>query len=181
MRSVHTLCLLALVISSGLALEEDGAVVTRVTDGDTIAVQRRDGTISTVRLLCIDTPESRDNSHGVATESGKHASASMRELAPVGTVVRLWTARPAFEMDRYNRVLAVVLRGPNGTESLNQEQIRRGWSPYWRKYGDLSADQAMHARFLAAQEEAETARTGAWSLDPEYMRNKSNERTAPKP
>ena len=179
--SVRTLCLLVLAIATILALEDEGGVITRVTDGDTVTVQRRDGTSITIRLLSIDTPESRDNSHGAATESGKRASASMRELAPVGTAVRLWTSRTSFEMDRYHRVLAVVLIGPNGTESLNAHQIRRGWSPYWRKYGDLSADATMHAIFLKAHEEAEASRSGAWSLDPEYMRNKTNERTAPKP
>jgi endonuclease YncB( thermonuclease family) len=63
-------------------------------------------------------------------------------------------------------------------QNVNLAIIRAGWSPYWRKYGP-SPDE-MHKAYLQAQEEAETAKAGAWATVPQWMKDKANETTAPK-
>ncbi len=64
-----------LLLAACLALAvEVPATVKHVTDGDTIAATLADGSEVKVRLLYIDTPESKGNSHGEATAEGKAAA-----------------------------------------------------------------------------------------------------------
>ena len=52
------------VRQAGDAIEPEVAVVvTDVTDGDTLTVQRADGTTETLRLLGIDAPEQASGGH----------------------------------------------------------------------------------------------------------------------
>lgn len=187
MRFSALLCLVALAASA-----EVPATVTHVADGDTIAVTLADGTETKVRLLWVDTPESKDNSHGEAMPEGKAAAAFLRDRLPAGTKVTLWSHHKGLESDRYGRVLAVVWKhelaiigaGNNPGEpteiktNTNLEIIRAGWSPYWRKYGGAPAPLA--SAFTDAQDAAKEANAGAWGTAPDYMRDKANETTAPK-
>lgn len=89
---------------------EPNAVVTRVIDGDTIAV-RTGGVEEHVRLIGIDTPESVKR--GTEVECfGKEASAHTAELLPEGTPVVL--ERDVEVRDRYDRLLAYVYRASDG-------------------------------------------------------------------
>jgi hypothetical protein len=76
-------CLILAVLACGLAAVEVPAEVVSVTDGDTIVVTVA-GTEERVRLLYLDTPESRGNSHGAATPEGKLASEFMDLQAGYG-------------------------------------------------------------------------------------------------
>jgi len=135
---------LLLLCTIAMAAVEVQATVVRVIDGDTIETES-----GRVRLLYIDTPESKGNGHGEAKAEGKAASAFLAALLPIGATVSLWSPKPVIQNDRYGRALAVVWKhevlvigaGDNqGTATdvqvnVNLAIVRAGWSPYWKKYG----------------------------------------------
>jgi micrococcal nuclease len=105
---------------SGAALE---VPVTRVVDGDTIAVTR-DGAEVRVRLIGIDTPETKKPNTPVECY-GREASARTEELLPPGTTVRL-----EYDVDRvdtYGRDLAYVYREPDGL-FVNRSLVADGFA-----------------------------------------------------
>ena len=65
----------------------DSATVTRVVDGDTIEVEMS-GRTKPIRLLSIDTPETKDPNQPVQC-LGPEATAFLARLLPTGTSVRL--------------------------------------------------------------------------------------------
>lgn len=82
-------------------------VVERVVDGDTIVLAGGER----VRLIGIDTPESKDPRKPVQCFA-EAASARTTELLPSGTAVRL--EYDVERRDRYGRTLAYVYREPDG-------------------------------------------------------------------
>lgn len=126
------------------------AVVSRVVDGDTLVVGRRER----VRLIGVDAPEvaHRDRE---AEPLGPEAAAFTRELA-AGETIALRFDDEAGLKDRYGRTLAYVTL-PDG-RLLNVEIIRAGWAeayhafPYEKK-----------AEFLAAERAACEERLGIWA------------------
>jgi endonuclease YncB( thermonuclease family) len=164
-------CMLVLAVATALYAADLATTVTRVLDGDTI-----DTPAGRVRLVGIDTPESKDNSHGAAMSEGASAAAALLVLLPAGASIRLVHPDAELPTDRYKRILAVVVMADG--RSAQEAMIGQGWTAYWRKYGDLV--EPWHGRCLAAEQTAERARAGAWATIPEWMRDKRNERTAPK-
>jgi micrococcal nuclease len=98
-------------------------VVREVVDGDTIVVRLHD-TDEKVRLLGIDTPETKDPRKPVQC-FGKEASAHTAELLPPGTEVHL--VRDVEDRDRYDRILAYVYRAQDGL-FVNLELARGGFA-----------------------------------------------------
>ena len=96
------------------------AVVQRVIDGDTVDVQRA-GEVVRVRLLNIDTPETKDPNEVVEC-LGPEATALLEELLPPGTLVGLEYDQE--RTDSYGRTLAGVFR-EDGT-LVNAEIARQG-------------------------------------------------------
>jgi micrococcal nuclease len=86
------------------------AVMVRDVDGDTI-VARVDGRLERVRLLGIDTPETKDPRKPVQCY-GHEASAHTTSLLPPGTALRV--ARDVEARDRYGRLLLYVWRARDG-------------------------------------------------------------------
>jgi micrococcal nuclease len=82
------------------------ATVIDVADGDTIVV-RVAGQRETVRLIGIDTPETKDPDEPVQC-FGPEATKATEALLPRGTAVRL--ERDAEPRDQYGRLLAYVYR-----------------------------------------------------------------------
>ena len=83
-----------------------------------------------VRLIGIDTPETRRPAHARSQCFGPEASAARRELLPPGTVVRL--ERDVEARDRYDRLLAYVFRAADGlfvNLVLARGRLRRRRSP----------------------------------------------------
>ena len=80
--------------------------VVKVIDGDTLKVRLRGIGVRSVRLIGIDTPEV----YGGTQCGGKDASERMRELAPVGSTVRLISDPSQADRDRYGRLLRYVER-----------------------------------------------------------------------
>ncbi|HEX6228278.1 MAG TPA: thermonuclease family protein [Solirubrobacterales bacterium] len=128
--------------------------VLGVVDGDTLRVRafgakrRR----YAVRILGIDTPEK----YGGLECGARRASASMGQLAPPRSRVRLLTdpGQPLF--DRYGRLLAYVFRGDR---DLGAAQLARGWARILvvgRAFSRLGI-------YRSAQKGARRAERGAWS------------------
>jgi micrococcal nuclease len=139
----------------GLPPGLDG-VVTSVTDGDTIRVRVGEGADERVRLIGIDTPETRDPRTAVEC-FGREASAQTAVLLPVGTRVRL--ERDVEPRDRYGRVLAYVWR-VDDVLHVNEALVSGGWAVPYRfppnvKYAD---------RFSALGADARRQGAGLWGV-----------------
>jgi micrococcal nuclease len=130
------------------------ATVVSVTDGDTINVRLESGGIEKVRLIGIDTPETKDP-RTVVECFGAEASAQTHALLPVGTAVRLET--DVDRRDRYGRFLAYVWRVDDGL-FVNEALVKGGWAAPDRfppnvKYAD---------RFSRLGAAAREANAGLW-------------------
>lgn len=107
-------------IGIATAASADEATVIRVVDGDTLVVDFEDQE-TTVRLLNIDTPETKDPNKPVEC-LGPEASAFLTEALPYGSTVKL-----EFDVereDRYGRTLAAVYNDDGLL--MNAEIARRG-------------------------------------------------------
>ncbi|GAW92058.1 thermonuclease family protein [Calderihabitans maritimus] len=129
------------------------AKVERVVDGDTIIVRLNKGRKERVRLIGIDTPETKHPSKGVEPY-GREATAFTRRLVE-GRWVKL--ELDVQERDRYGRLLSYVYIGDT---FVNAELVRRGYArvmtvPPNVKYADL---------FLSLEQEARRQKRGLWGL-----------------
>lgn len=127
--------------------------VARVVDGDTLTVSAAAEEL-TVRLIGIDTPETRHPGKGVECW-GPEATELMEDLA-AGTEVYLEADDSQGATDRYDRQLAYVWRA-DGT-LLNLEMITRGAGKeytYDKPYRYVRS-------FKAAQRTAQDQGLGLW-------------------
>lgn len=99
------------------------ATITAEIDGDTVKV-RLAGHVETVRLLGIDTPETKDPRKPVQC-FGHEAAQQTATLLPPGTEVRL--VRDVEARDRYGRLLAYVYRASDGL-FVNLELAEQGYA-----------------------------------------------------
>lgn len=128
--------------------------VTEVVDGDTVKVNIN-GTIETLRLIGLDTPETVDPRKEVQC-FGKEASNKGKELLN-GKKVRLEKDSTQGDKDKYGRTLAYIY-----TESgifYNKYMIEQG---YAHEYTYNSAYK-YQAEFKQAQKNAEANKVGLWS------------------
>jgi micrococcal nuclease len=148
------------------------ATVTRVVDGDTVEIRYDDGSTATVRLLGIDTPETRGGTNpaefeGVPeTEAGRacladeadEATRALETLAG-GEPVVVAVDPQSDRRDRYDRLLAyVVADGVNANERL----VERGHARVYDSTFSLSD------RFYDLEADAQDARRGVWRcIDPD--------------
>jgi endonuclease YncB( thermonuclease family) len=137
---------LSLVVTTwfNAALAEPATVLS-VGDGDTLTVNDA-GRRSTVRLACIDAPETAQSPYGA------QARTALQVLASVGSTVTI----QGNKKDRYGRTVAEILRGSN---NINLELVRRGDAFVYRRY--LSG--CDRNAYLSAEKQAESARRGVWS------------------
>jgi len=109
-------------LPEGVLIDGEMAVVVDVVDGDTIKVDRGQGTES-VRYIGIDTPETVDPNEPVQP-FGPEASAANEALVG-GRLVIL--ERDTSEVDRYGRLLRYVwVQTDDGVLSVNNELVRQG-------------------------------------------------------
>jgi endonuclease YncB( thermonuclease family) len=108
-RRVHTsralavaLALLPMAMAQAPAGASPGATVISIGDGDTIRV-RMNGKPITVRLACIDAPETAQRPHG------QQARSYLQQRLPLGSTVTLEQKTT----DRYGRLVADVFNGIN--------------------------------------------------------------------
>jgi micrococcal nuclease len=128
-----------------------GATVSRIVDGDTLAVSTGDR----VRLVQIDTPEV-----GSGECYSRAASRELSRLAPVGSQVTLEADPLLDQVDRYDRLLRYVWRGG---VNVNLELVRRGAATVWLYHGDRGR---YATQLLAAAAEARRAKRGLWGACP---------------
>jgi micrococcal nuclease len=144
------------VLERGLAAKDDtsSAKIVRVVDGDTIKVEV-EGEEKSVRLIGVDTPESRKP--GVKVECGaKQASANLERLAPVGAKAKLTYDASQDKVDHYGRLIAYVsVKG----RLLQREQIYDGWSATY-VYDGKPFEKV--DSFRRAEEVAKGAGRGVW-------------------
>jgi endonuclease YncB( thermonuclease family) len=129
-----------------LAGPAGAATVLSVGDGDTIRVS--DGNKrATIRLACIDAPETAQTPYGMASRQ------QLQALAPVGAVVSIQTKTT----DRYGRTVAEIFR--NG-RSVNQAMVSTGEAfVYWQYIS--GCDRNTYARL---EQQAKSQRLGVWAV-----------------
>jgi micrococcal nuclease len=124
------------------------ATVLSVGDGDTIRVKSADGKNLTVRLACIDAPESAQAPYGQASAN------RLKQLLPVGTSVSLRIA----DTDRYGRSVAKIYR--DGL-SINVALVQEGHAAVYSQY--LGACPELREKLMKAEASAKTRRIGFWA------------------
>jgi len=149
------------------------ARITSVVDGDTVRVKATSGRFYTVRLIGIDTPETKRPGVGVEC-GGKQATDRMLKLAFTapkdsdgdgladqrgGTGRAVWVRTDSTQdtYDRYGRLLAYVTTR-TGSKNLALEQVRAGWAKvyvYERRF-------AQYDRFASSQRTARVRDRGVW-------------------
>lgn len=144
-RQLSTLMLLGLV-STTWATPVGAAQVISVGDGDTLTVMDA-GLRVTVRLACIDAPETAQKPWGMEARS------ALQALTPVGSTVSLRGSTK----DRYGRTVAEVI---GGGSNVNLALVREGRAFVYRQY--LSG--CDRSAYLGAEGQAEKSRRGVWSI-----------------
>ena len=131
------------------------ARVVRVIDGDTLKVRLTTGQTATVRLIGIDTPETRKPGTPVEC-GGRDATARMKKLAMrngAGRAVTLTTDPTQDAVDRFGRLLAYV---NGGGVDFGRTMISSGWAKtyvYEREFARVTT-------YRRAQASARAARRG---------------------
>ena len=129
-------------------------IITSVVDGDTVHV-RVGRSVETVRLIGIDTPETKDPRRPVGCY-GPEASARTKELLPKGTHVKI--VADAEARDAYGRLLAYVTRADDGL-FVNLALAAEGFAEVLT----IAPNTAHADEFRAAVDTARTAGLGMWS------------------
>jgi micrococcal nuclease len=124
--------------------------VERIVDGDTIVVAGGE----TVRLIGIDTPETKDPRRPVQC-FGAEATRRITELVPVGEAVLL--VRDVSDTDRYGRTLAYVYRERDRL-FVNAAMVRDGYAAA----STYPPDVAHADEFRALEREARESGRGLW-------------------
>jgi micrococcal nuclease len=100
------------------------ATVSRISDGDTVTVTFAGGAESKVRLIGIDTPETKRPNTPIQC-FGPEATRFIAALIPVGTALRI--ERDVEATDRYGRLLAYVYRASDGL-FVNRALVEYGFA-----------------------------------------------------
>ncbi len=128
----------------------------RLIDGDTIVVQVKRHP-ETVRLIGVDTPETKDPRKPVEY-FGKEAGRFTASLVK-GQLVRLEIQSSPTSRDKYGRLLAYVFRQSDNLLA-NEEIIRQGYGHAYTKY---PFDPAKMEQFREAERTDRTEQRGLWA------------------
>ncbi|MGI8662938.1 MAG: thermonuclease family protein [Acidimicrobiales bacterium] len=140
--------------STSASLPAGQGTIVRVVDGDTVVVHIG-GVDEDVRLIGIDTPETKKPDHPVECY-GLEASHRAAELLAPGTVVRL--ERDAEARDRYDRLLAYLYRVSDGM-FIEDQMLREGLAGTLA----IAPNTAHEADLSSAAAAARLAGTGLWT------------------
>ncbi len=157
------LVLLPIVMTSLVACatptpsSEGPITVVEVVDGDTIVVRLR-GADETVRLIGIDTPETKHPTKPVQC-FGPEASAFTKQLLAANTSVRL--ERDVEARDHFGRLLAYVYRSDDGL-FVNLELARLGFA----RPLTIAPNNAHAGEVASAVGEARAQHRGLWQACP---------------
>lgn len=126
--------------------------VVSTGDGDTLRVDRQ-GEILTVRIACIDAPESDQ-------PGGEAAAARLRQLLPKGQAVQVREV----DVDRYGRTVAELFLG---NEPVGLRLVREGYAVVYDQY--LQGCSETQELYTQAETAARAAHLGFWSQDNPVM------------
>jgi micrococcal nuclease len=136
------------------------ATVTKVVDGDTVDVRLRDGTADTVRIIGLDTPETKKPNTPVECYGPQATAFAQRELADKN----VWLVPDPTQdrRDRYDRRLDHILIPAAGGSPTNytEEAIAGGYGIHYIYNGTPSI---FATEYAAAQARAKAAGAGFWS------------------
>ncbi len=133
---------------------QPNAIVVEVVDGDTIEVEI-DGDVERVRLIGIDTPETKHPRKPVECY-GPEASAFTATLLPVGTEILI--ERDLVGRDDYGRMLGYVHAIGTGL-FVNREIVRRGYAVPLT----IEPNSTYSRAFAEDAREAERENLGIWA------------------
>lgn len=138
--------------SATLGIEGEKALVLEVIDGDTIEIENG----SKVRLIGIDTPETKDPRRPVGC-FGKEASKEAKKLLE-GKIVIL--QKDVSETDKYGRLLRYVFLPLESDQALfvNDYLVREGFA----KVLTYPPDVKYNEQLRQAEKEAREAKLGLW-------------------
>ena len=151
--------------------------VVRVVDGDTVRVDNGTDEES-LRILALDTEESNAGGSKPVTPWGRAASDRAKEVFSPGDRVSVEfpgnePAQVCWQKYRGNFGRALVYIYDKDDRNFQEIMIREGFSPYFMKYG-YAHFPAHHARYQAAEREAQIAHRGLWdqhAVNQAEMRN----------
>lgn len=129
-----------------LAQANQTGTILSTGDGDTLRVQLN-GKPITVRLACVDSPESTQ-------AGGKEAATRLSQFLPKNQTVQLRVV----EKDRYGCTVAEVFK--NG-QSVNLQMVQEGRAVVYRQY--LSNCANTQGRYLQAEAKAKQRKLAFWS------------------
>jgi len=124
------------------------ATVISVGDGDTISIELQNGKRVTIRLACIDAPETAQSPWG------KASSLRLKQLLPVGQPI----LERSIETDRYGRTVAEIFIG---SQSINLQMVQEGQAVVYKKY--LNNCNQMQQQYLDAEVFARQQKLGFWN------------------
>jgi micrococcal nuclease len=140
--------------SGGSGGDHDATVtVSRVVDGDTIEISPAVDGNEEVRLIGVDTPETKDPSEGVEPYGPEASAFATDELAGQRVDLEFDVER----VDQYDRLLAYVYVGG---EMFNEALLEGGYAQTY----PYEPNTRYEVRFAAAQKEARAAGLGMWGL-----------------
>lgn len=139
-----------------LSYDVEQAAVIKVTDGDTFHVKLSNGEERTIRVIGIDTPETKDPGKPVQCY-GPEASAEATELL-TGEQVLLTRDPSQGDRDYYGRYLREVYLTTGGRD-YGQVMIEYGFA---REYL-FKKPYAQRAKYLQAQQTAQQKGAGLWT------------------
>jgi micrococcal nuclease len=133
--------------------EDYTATVSRVVDGDTIEISPAVDGIEEVRLIGVDTPETKDPEEGVEPYGPEATDFATDEL----TGRRIGLEFDVEKVDQYDRLLAYVYAGG---EMFNEDLLEEGYAQAY----PYPPNTRYATRFEEAQEEARAVGLGIWGL-----------------
>ena len=146
----------AALLSLLLAASPQTARVVTVNDGDTITV-KLDGRTEKVRLIGIDSPETRDTRPDY--RSAAYAASRYARSLMAGERVTLDPEPRQGDRDKYGRLLRYVILD-DGT-NVNEAMVRGGYARVYMRFNFT-----LKARFKVAEAEAKRGKLGVWALAP---------------
>jgi endonuclease YncB( thermonuclease family) len=131
-----------LLILLGISLTSSAfeAIVTAVTDGDTVKIEYQNKTIK-VRLAGIDTPELKQ-------EFGQESKKALEEK-----VLNKWVFIIGEEKDRYGRLIADL---KIESRWINKELVEEGYAWHYKQYSE-------DKELAHAEKKAKKLSRGIWS------------------
>ena len=128
------------------------ATVDRVVDGDTVDIITDTGSTQRVRVLGVDTPETKKPDTPVQC-MGPEASQATTDIAAEGSEVTLVTDQDADSTDKFDRRLAHVVAGDT---NLGEELLTRGLAT------TTSFPHGLTETYDAAEDTARDSDAGLW-------------------